>query len=213
MISWRTAAIALAVVCCFQRWQSCTRTESTMSTSIVEREAPTRPRLRDAIASSITGTSPTKPPRTLFGIHVPTWAQRLLPQPGEKLRDYRDRIVPLAQIVIAPQRARVARMRDNFVSLDEHQRAELDAAVGAAATAIEARVTTAITSGELEPSRLKPMEGVAMARELLDIVDQGNSRFVSSLTPAQQTELASNHFDFADYMLFSRHWEDALGTK
>jgi hypothetical protein len=36
---------------------------------------------------------------------------------------------------------------------------------------------------------------------------------VSSLTPAQQTELASNHFDFADYLLFSTDWEDALGTK
>jgi hypothetical protein len=215
MISWRTAAIALAVVCCIQRWQSCTRDETlSTSTTIVERGAPTtRPSLREAIANSITGESPAKPAKTLFGVRVPAWAQRLLPQPGEKLRDYRERIVPLAQVVIAPQRARVARMRDNFTSLTEHQRTELDAAVGAAATAIETRVTTAVLSGELAPSTLKPMEGVTMARELLDIVDQGNSRFVSSLTPAQQTELASNHFDFADYLLFSTHWEDALGTK
>jgi hypothetical protein len=211
MISWRNVAVLLAVVCGVQRWQSCTRSDTT--TTVVERGAETRntPSLREAISNSITGESPAKPTKTFYGFHVPTWAARLMPQPGEKMRDYRDRIVPLAQVVIAPQRARVARMRDNFTSLDPHQRAELDAAVGDAATAIETRVTSAIVSGEL--NTLKPMTGVTMARELLDIVDQGNTRFVSSLTPAQQTELASNHFDFADYLLFSTHWEDALGTK
>jgi hypothetical protein len=211
MINWRNAAILLAVVCCVQRWQSCTRSDAT--TTIVERDAETRnaPSLREVISNSITGESPAKPTKTFYGFHIPTWAARLMPQPGEKMRDYRDRIVPLAQVVIAPQRARVARMRDTFTSLDPHQRAELDAAVGDAATAIETRVTSAIVSGEL--NTLKPMTGVTMARELLDIVDQGNTRFVSSLTPAQQTELASNHFDFADYLLFSTHWEDALGTK
>ncbi|MEO8841249.1 MAG: hypothetical protein ABI591_03680 [Kofleriaceae bacterium] len=212
MISWRTAAIVLATVCCIQRWQSCTRTESPRMTTatIVERAAAPRPSLREAVANSIVPNAPTKPARTIFGVHVPAWAARLLPQPGETMRDYRDRIVPLAQIVIAPQRARVARMRDNFTSLDEHQRAELDAAVGDAATAIEARVTSAIASGELQPSTLRPMEGVTMARELLDIVDQGNTRFTSSLRPDQRTELAANRFDFADYLLFSTRWEDAL---
>jgi len=214
MISWRNATLLLAVLCGIQRWQSCTRVDSTTSsstTTTVERDAATRPSLREAISNSIAPELPSKPTRTFYGFHVPTWAARLMPQPGEKMRDYRDRIVPLAQVVIAPQRARVARMRDNFTSLDPHQRAELDAAVGDAATAIETRVTTAVVSGEL--NTLKPMTGVTMARELLDIVDQGNTRFVSSLTPAQQTELASNHFDFADYLLFSTHWEDALGTK
>jgi hypothetical protein len=57
------------------------------------------------------------------------------------------------------------------------------------------------------------MQGVTMARELLDIVDHGNTRFVSSLTADQRTELASNRFDFADYLLFATPWEDALGTK
>jgi hypothetical protein len=215
MINWRNAAILLAVVCCIQRWQSCTRAEPTATTrttttTVVEHDTEARPSLREAIANSVVPDAPTKP-RTFYGMRVPTWASRLLPQPGENMRTYRDRMVPLAQLAIAPQRERVARMRDNFKSLDPHQRAELDAAVGDAATAIETRVTTAVLSGELDT--LKPMTGVTMARQLLDIVDQGNTRFVSSLTPAQQTELATNHFDFADYLLFSTHWEDALGTK
>ena len=213
MISWRNAAILLAVVCCIQRWQSCTRADSTTpatTTTIVEHDVAARPSLRDAIANSVAPELPTKQ-RTFYGLKVPAWAQRLLPQPGENMRAYRERIVPLAQLAIAPQRMRVARMRDNFTSLDAHQRTELDATVADAATAIETRVKSAIVSGEF--NTLKPMTGVTMARELLDIVDQGNTRFVDSLTPAQQTELASNHFDFADYLLFSTHWEDALGTK
>ena len=215
MINWRNAAILLAVVCCIQRWQSCTRVDSTptptTTTTIVDHDGATRPSLREAIANSIVPGSPTASARTFYGLRIPPWASRLLPQPGEKMKDYRDRIVPLAQLAIAPQRIRVARMRDNFTSLDPHQRAELDANVGDAATAIENRVRSAIVSGELDT--LKPMTGVTVARQLLDIVDQGNTRFVGSLTPAQQTELASNHFDFADYLLFSTHWEDALGTQ
>jgi hypothetical protein len=216
MISWRNAAIVLAVVCCIQRWQSCTRADptttptTTTTTATVERDAATGPSLREAITNSIAPELPTKP-KTFYGLKVPAWASRLLPQPGENMRAYRERIVPLAQLAIAPQRMRVARMRDNFTSLDPHQRTELDATVNDAATAIEDRVKSAVVSGEF--NTLKPMTGVTMARELLDIVDQGNTRFVSSLTPAQQTELATNHFDFADYLLFSTHWEDALGTK
>ena len=220
MISWRNAAVLLAVVCCIQRWQSCTRVDSTTTTTaILERDAATRdaatrttPSLRDVISNSVAPGLPTTAgsTRTFYGFRVPAWVSRLLPQPGEKMRAYRDRIVPLAEIAIAPQRARVAQLRDGFTSLDPHQRAELDAATGDAASAIEARVTSAIVSGELDTR--KPMTGVTMARDLLDIVDQGNTRFVRSLTPDQRTELASNHFDFADYLLFSTRWEDALGT-
>jgi hypothetical protein len=212
VISWRNAAIVLAVVCGVQRWQSCTRSDSTTTTTVVERDAPARTTTnwREAVANSLTGD--TKPAaKTFYGMHIPTWAARLLPQPGEKMRDYRDRIVPLAQLAIAPQRARVARMRDNFTSLGEKQRTELDAAVGEAATAIEDRVKAAVVSGDL--NTLKPMTGVTMARDVLDIVDKGNTRFVTSLTPEQRTEMASNRFDFADYLLFSTPWEDALGTK
>jgi hypothetical protein len=135
---------------------------------------------------------------------------RLTPQPGETLRAYRDRMLPLAELTVAPQRARVARTRDDFAHLDPHQRAELDAAVTDAAAAIQARILTAVTSGELRPATFKPMAGVAIARDVLDIVDRGNTRFLGSLTADQKTELASHRFDFADYLLFTTHWEDAL---
>jgi hypothetical protein len=145
-----------------------------------------------------------------YGFKIPAWAMRLAPQPGEPLRDYRDRMLPLAQRAIAPQRARVARMRDDFATLDAHQRAELDGAVQEAASAIQDRVMNGILSGELRPATFKPMTGVTMAREVLDIIDRGNTRFQNALTPDQRTRLASHRFDFADYLLFSTRWEDAL---
>ena len=42
---------------------------------------------------------------------------RLAPRPGETMRDYRDRVLPIAELAIAPQRARVARTRDDFATL------------------------------------------------------------------------------------------------
>ncbi|HET9987821.1 MAG TPA: hypothetical protein VFQ65_04860 [Kofleriaceae bacterium] len=212
MISWRTAAIVLAVVCCVQRWQSCTRSStggdsSASSTRIDERVDATRQSLPQALAHAIVAPSDNDKPakKTLFGLRLPAWAQHLLPQPGEKLGDYRDRIVPLAEVAVAPQRARVARMRDQ---LGDPQRAALDAAVGEAATAIEARVASAFVDGELQS--LKPMSGVTVARDVLDIVDRSNTQFVTALTADQRAQLASSRFDFADYLLFSTRWEDAL---
>ena len=67
-----------------------------------------------------------------------------------------------------------------------------------------------ILSGELRPGTFKPMTGITLARNVLDIVERGNTRFLNSLTPDQLTRLASHRFDFADYLLFSAHWEDAL---
>ena len=200
MISWRTTALVLALVCAVQRWQSCTRVEPTQP---AERAVELRAPVPSVIETAIVPDPPAK--RTLFGFRPPTWAQHLLPQPGENLKDYRDRILPLAQAAIAPQRARVARLRDQ---LDDHERAELDAATDEAAAAIEARVASALVNGELQTR--KPMTGVTMARELLDIVDRGNAQFVSSLTADQRAKLATSRFDFADYLLFSTRWEDAL---
>lgn len=210
MISWRTAAIVLALVCAVQRWQTCTRTPPRAPTSA--EPARTNPPLRDALAhafdspssSTTSGPAPALPRRSFFGFHPPAWAARLLPQPGETMRTYRERIVPLAEIAIAPQRARVARLHD---ALDEHERSELDAAAAEAAAAIEARITSAIANGELQPSALKPMTGVTLARDVLDIVDRGNARFIGALTPEQR---AATTFDFADYLVFSTRWEDAL---
>jgi hypothetical protein len=213
MISWRTAAIVLAIVCCVQRWQSCMRTDHVARSAAVEHER-TGQSLRDALVHSFdtptttsTGEAPALPRRTFFGFRPPAWAAHLLPQPGETMGAYRDRMVPLAQVVIAPQRARVARMRDQ---LPESQRTTLDAATSEAAAAIEARITSAIVNGEIQPSALRPMTGVTLARDVLDIVDRGNARFVGGLTPDQR---AATTFDFADYLLFSTRWEDALGAR
>ncbi|MEP6859010.1 MAG: hypothetical protein ABJE66_00220 [Deltaproteobacteria bacterium] len=213
MISWRTAAIALAIVCCVQRWQSCMRTDHVARPTSVEHER-TGQSLRAALVHSFdtpnpasSSDAPTLPNRTFFGFRPPAWAAHLLPQPGETMRAYRDRIVPIAQVVIAPQRARVARMRDQ---LPASQRTALDAATSEAAAAIEVRITSAIVNGELQPSALRPMTGVTLARDVLDIVDRGNTRFVGGLTPGQR---AGSTFDFADYLLFSTRWEDALGAR
>ncbi|MEO8551104.1 MAG: hypothetical protein ABI678_14060 [Kofleriaceae bacterium] len=203
MISWRNATIVLALVCCIQRWQSCT----TSPPKVVEHVTEVAPR-RSVLAQAFVAATPVDRPaakRTFFGIKPPAWASNLLPQPGENLLAYRDRILPLAEVAIAPQRARVARLRDQ---LDAHQRTELDAAVTETATAIEARIMTAVMNGELQA--FKPMTGVTMAREVLDLVDRGNAQFVSSLDAAQRAKLASSKFDFADYLLFSTKWEDAL---
>src|SRR5690606_20064979 len=128
---------------------------------------------------------------------------------------YRDRIVPIAQAAVAPQRARVARGRDDFAklaNLDAQQRAELDAAAAEAATAIQDKVIGSIMNGDLMPSQFKPMTGVALARDVLDTIDQANRRFVGSLREDQKAQLAQHPFDFADYLLFSTRWEDALGV-
>jgi hypothetical protein len=219
VVTWRNTALVLAAICGYQRTQSCTHAA-----------APSEPATSEARPAHATPATPTPPPtlpaapsldptadpaaagtgKSFHGFQVPAWALRLAPQRGETPRAYRDRVLPLAQAAIAPQRARVARMRDDFARLDPHQRAELDAAVADAAAAIQARVMTAFTSGELRPATFKPMTGVAIARDVLDIVDRGNTRFLGSLTADQKTELASHRFDFADYLLFTSHWEDAL---
>ena len=45
---------------------------------------------------------------------------------------------------------------------------------------------------------------------LLDIVDNANQTFTSSLREDQKAALAQHPFDFADYLLFGTRWEDAL---
>jgi hypothetical protein len=212
VVTWRNTALVLAAICGYQRYQSCSHTAAPVETAASA--------ARPAHASTASATPPPALPaaaalepgagKTFHGFRVPAWALRLAPQPGETPRAYRDRILPLAQAAIAPQRARVARTRDDFARLDPHQRAELDAAVADAARAIQARIATAFASGELRPATLKPMAGVGIARDVLDIVDRGNTRFLSPLTADQQTELASHRFDFADYLLFTARWEDAL---
>jgi len=228
LATWRNAALVLAVVCLYQRWQGCSHSDAPGEPS-----APTADTRRAAATpASPTPASVTATPALLalpdaaatgsaaaggknfHGFHIPAWALHLAPQRGETLRAYRDRILPLAEMAIAAQRTRVARTRDDFAALDPaldpHQRAELDAAVADAARAIQGRVTAAFAAGELRPTTFKPMTGVALARDILDIVDRGNTRFVQTLTTDQRTHFAAHRFDFADYLVFSTHWEDAL---
>jgi hypothetical protein len=217
--SWRNTALALATICGYQSWRGCASSApaSAQPAAHDERSLATcqaTTSFRDSFARAEAGAEHTperaKHHSRVLGVQVPDWVAHFLPQPGERLGDYRDRMLPLAELAIAPQRERVARLRDSLPALDAHQRAMLDAAVDDAASAIEQRVTAGITNGELAAATFKPMAGVELARDVLDIVDSGNPRFLSALTPEQRTDLASNRFDFADYLAFTAHWEDAL---
>lgn len=222
--TWRNAAVVLAAVCVYQRWQSCSDehapSRAVASTADLRRLAepttsaaprsPERTSLEPPARAPGPSAEPAAGGKSFHGFRIPAWAMRLTPQPGETLRAYRDRILPLAELAIAPQRARVARARDELSDLDAHQRAELDADVADTANAIRDRVARAFTGGELQPAILRPMTGIALARDVLDLVDRGNARFVATMRPDQRAGLASHHFDFADYLLFTARWEDAL---
>lgn len=227
-MSWRNLSIVLALVCMYQAWRGCHRpARATDETTAAEcaPEAPRRysaslpddRRTDDQVAATAEDTElPAEAPGfKIGGFKVPAWAMWLAPQPGENLLDYRDRIVPIAQAAIAPQRARVARGRDDFArvaNLDSQQRAQLDAAVQQAQTEIQDKVMGSLMSGDLMPANFKPMKGVALARDVLDVIDHANQRFVSTLREDQKEALAQHPFDFADYLLFSARWEDALGV-
>jgi hypothetical protein len=217
---WRTLCLALGAVCLGQQWRDCHREPDAVTLADCptaahpgrtladdDRPAPAHDEPAPAAEPAIDDGVP------LFGITVPPWLAWFAPHPGEDLRSYRDRMLPLAQAAIAPQRARVARSRDDLaqrIQLDAHQRAELDGATQDAAAALEERVAAAVLNGEVSPSTFKPMTGVAIARDLLDIVSRGNRRFVDSLREDQRTKLADHPFDFGDYLVFSTPWENAL---
>jgi hypothetical protein len=225
-MSWRNVAIFLALVCCYQLWRGChrnpprapepaavecpaepRRSSSTTTTASTDRDDPAN--------TTAAPTIPATPGFSINGLKVPAWAAWLAPQPGENLLDYRDRIVPIAQAAVAPHRARVVRGRDDFArvaNLDAQQRAQLDASVQEAAGAIQDKIMGGIMSGDLMPAHFKPMTGVTLARDMLDTIDQANRRFVSTLREDQKAALAKHPFDFADYLLFSARWEDALGV-
>jgi hypothetical protein len=216
LATWRTIALALGVICAVQRYQSCTRPDASTAPCAPSASEPRRGADPATTATPGPAGSRASPPslgerpapgeRSFHGFKIPAWAMRLAPQRGETMRAYRDRIVPLAELAIAPQRARVARMRDELVHLDPRQRGELDAAVSESAQAIQDRVMAAFAAGEFAPATFKPMAGVAVARDVLDIVDRGNTRFLGALTPDQRTQLATHRFDFADYLLFTARW-------
>lgn len=229
MITWRNTAIALALLCGWMQWRACTRfvppppvaepkcePAARADTSIVEAPPPRDPQTADGARPALAiERNAVDGGLDAYGFHVPGWAVSLAPQQGEDLLAYRDRIVPLAQAAIAPQRARVARSRDNVkqvLGLDTHQLAELDGAASDTATAIEDRVLNAALSGDFDPSRFKPMTAVAAAGDVLALIEKGNARFLASLSEDQKAKLAQHPFDFIDYLVFSTRWEDLLGV-
>jgi hypothetical protein len=223
--AWRNLSLVLGIACVVQLWRSCnaapappTASDCTSGAISIAESAATRP-ARPAVSGSLAPPQATPAARSdglaFHGLTVPGWARWLAPHPGEDLRAYRDRMLPLAQAAIGPQRARVARSRDQFAALadlDAHQRAELEAAAQDTATALQERVIGAVLNGEIDPAAFKPMIGVRIARELLDIVDRGDQRFLASLRNEQRAQLARHPFDFGDYLVFSTPWEDALGA-
>ena len=225
-MTWRTLSILLALALAAVTYHDCTRPPAPSPASATAHcadSASPDPDPDPGPAPELASRSPAAAPSTatfagdtptLAGIAIPSWATWLLPQPGEDLLAYRDRIVPIAQAAIAPQRARVARSLDDFAAaahLDPTQRAALDRATQTAATAIEDRVMNAVLGGELAPATFKPMAGVNVARDVLDDIDRGNRAFLATLTDDQRAVLAQHPFDFADYLVFSTRWEDALG--
>jgi hypothetical protein len=219
---WRTLCFGLAAACLVLLWRDCgggpgdPRPAADCPRPVPlargERAAaaePSEPTDREAPAP----TEPAEIGQMLYGVELPPWLIWIAPHPGEDLRDYRDRMLPLAAAAIAPQRARVARSLDRFAALahlDPRQRAELDAATRDTAAALQERVLAAMLGGELAPATFKPMAAVGMARELLDIVERGNRRFLEALRDDQRAALAQHPFDFGDYLVFSTRWEDAL---
>lgn len=223
-MTWRNATIALFAISMYLLYRDCSRRVDPAEPG----HATTRctPDVRtvtswDTPDPARTGGDEQAPPASdtpgfsLHGFKVPAWAMWLAPHPGEDLRAYRDRMLPLAQAAVAPHRARVARSRDDFAALahlDTHQRAELDAATRQAADALEEKALAAVMNGDFAPSSFKPMTAVSTARDMLEVVDKANQRFLAALTDEQRQQLAQHPFDFADYLVFSTKWEDMLAA-
>src|SRR5262249_12413114 len=135
---WRTLCFVFAIVSTVELWRDCDRAETPPAECDCRPEvvagAPPRARIaRERVArearnpgagaGAVTdeGQGPLEPATgeglSIAGFAVPSWAMWLAPHPGEDLRSYRDRMLPLAKAAIAPQRARVARSRDAFAQV------------------------------------------------------------------------------------------------
>jgi hypothetical protein len=145
----------------------------------------------------------------------PHWLVKFFsPKPGEDMLAYRDRVLPVVEAVVEPQRVRVAENWREFADsagLDGRQKAELGAAVDQAVESLMDQALQGVLSGEISLGT-KPSVGVAFARDLLDTVDQANRRFRAVLRPHQLELLDRSRFDVADYLLFATRWEELLGV-
>ena len=222
-MSWKRLAILLAVLCTYQLYRDCTRParRRDLIADCPRADATRAPHAAmDGFTDEARPTTSERPSVQGAGFHaygfsvtVPPWAMFFVPQKGEDMKSYRDRMLPIAQQAIAPQRARVARSRDELAQLihmDAHQRAELDGATTETASALENRVMAAVANGDFDPATFKPMTGVTLAKDLIDTVEHGNQRWQAALSTDQRAKLAQHPFDFGDYLVFSTPWEDLL---
>ena len=219
-MSWKNVSIVLALVCSWQAWRGCHHEcpvapppERETCVKLIAQHAWDTNDERPAPPAEEEPPPQQQPAVSFNGIALPAWTAYFAPLPGEDLHAYKDRMMPLAQAALAPQRARVARSRDDFAAaahLDSSQRAALDKARQDAADRIEEKVMGAVMNGDLNPSSFKPMAGVALARDVLDTVDHANQQFTATLREDQKAALAQHPFDFADYLLFATKWEDAI---
>jgi hypothetical protein len=142
------------------------------------------------------------------------WAVEFLrPRRGEDLAAYRDRVLPIAQAVVAPQRLRVSERRRTMAAaarLDSGQAEALDAAVAEASDEIVNRVWQALATDEIWP-RPRPSVAVALAGELLHSMTSGEDRFRRALRDDQRAAVDRSGFDFVDYLVFSVPWEERFG--
>jgi hypothetical protein len=230
--AWRNLALALMVVVAILWWRDCHRPRAVEPGRARREAASARSESRSGFrAAGDTRARPARdteqawdesdeeaPPagpdlRQQIAEH---WAVRFLtPQPGETLLDYRDRVVPAAQLAVAPHRTRVAENRRRFAeaaALDDEQQRALDAAVQRAASDIQDHVMQSVLSGELMPPRVRPARAVAFARDVLDMLDRANREFRGTLSSEQLAVLDESGFDIVDYLVFSTRWEDLLGV-
>ena len=233
-MSWRTGCIAFAVLSAVLAWRSCARPRPAPTAEACARLADEeddggqrglagerggdrgRERGRAAARARPDGDEGAGDGAGDDAGGPPVWLVWLGPQRGEDLGHYRDRVMPVVMQAVAPQRARVARGREAVAAaagLDARQQAELDAAVTEAAEAIQGRVLEGVLGGDLLPPAARPMAGVRAARDVLDVVDRANQRFLASLREDQRATLARSSFDLADYLLFATRWEETIGYR
>jgi hypothetical protein len=218
-MSYKTVSFVLGVALCVQTWRNCNREvpapappERETCMKLVAQHTWDEPAAPSQPAEPEEAPTPSGGP-SFNGIQLPAWTAYFAPMPGEDLRSYRDRMLPLAQAALAPQRARVARSRDDFAAaahLDSQQKALLDTQAREAADRIDEKLMGAFLNGDFDPRTFKPMADVTLARDVLDIVDHANQTFTASLREDQKAALAQHPFDFADYLVFATRWEDAL---
>ncbi len=229
--TWRTLTLLFATTTVLAWWQACKagaalsdehaarELDHALAAVRAERDRPGDRSPAPAGDDPVRNDTANAPPREMPRVKVPTevgaLAAAFAPLPGENMLAYRDRMLPVAKELLAPQRARVQRNLDDFarrVGLDQSQRDALEQTVRDTADQVRQRVVEAVMNGEVMPP-WRPATVVGFARDILDLLDEMAGRFRDSLTPAQRDALDAGRFDPVDYLAFSTHWEELLGAE